>query len=106
MGNWSSSLPSATSRQAARRASTLLLGQARHVQQAEVAVDGGRRPFHQSQGVDQLRRERPAGNGEVFHGPLRLWAVVRLGRQADLAHRIALGAELSHGETPGKDIIS
>ena len=63
---------------------------------AQVAVDAGRGPLHQPQGMDQLRRQRPAGNGEVLHGPLRLCAVVRLGGQADLAHRIAFGAELGH----------
>ena len=45
---------------------------------AQVAIDPGRRPLHQPQGVDQLGRQGPAGNGEVLHGPLRLCAVVGL----------------------------
>ncbi len=38
-------------------------------------ADGGR-PFHQAQGMDQLRRQGPAGDGEVLHGPLGLGPVV------------------------------
>ncbi len=40
--------------------------------------------------------KRPAGDGKVFHGALRLRPVVRLGGQADLAHRIAFDAKLGH----------
>ena len=38
----------------------------------------------------------PAGDGKILHGPLRLGTVVRLGRHADVAHRIPLDAEISH----------
>ena len=72
----------------------------------EWQVDLGGGPFHQAEGVDQLRRQRSARNGKVFYGALRLWAVIGVGRQADFAQRIVLGAEVGHGGSPVKGICS
>ena len=45
-------------------------GRLRCGEQAQIAVHRSRRPFHQSQGVDQLQGQRLAGNREVLDRPL------------------------------------
>ena len=65
---------------------------ARTGQFAQIAVGDGGRPFYQAEGMDQFRRHGAAGDGEVFHGPLGLGAVIGRGGQADFAHRVVFDA--------------
>ncbi len=64
---------------------------------AEITVGDGGRVFDQAEGMDQLGGQRLAGDGEVFDGALGLSAVVSLGRDVDLAHRIVFNAVVGHG---------
>ena len=47
--------------------------------------------------MNQPRRQRPARDRKIVFRALGLRAVIGLGRDADLAHRIALDAKLAHG---------
>ena len=69
---------------------------ARAGQLAQVAVGHGGGPLHQGEGMDQLAGHGLAGDGEVFHGPLRLGPEIGLGRQADFAQGVVLDAMCIH----------
>ena len=75
IGNSSSSSPSATAR-------ARLLDRRRRSrrEQAELAIDSCRGQLHQAERVDELRRQRLAGDREVLDGALRCGAVERVGR--------------------------
>ena len=63
---------------------------------AQVAVGHAGGVFHQSHGMNQRFGQRPAGDGEILDGPLRLGAVIRQGGNANLSHGIAFDAEVGH----------
>ena len=63
---------------------------------AEIAIGHAAGILHQSHGVDHRRRQLPAGDGKVLDRSLRLGAVVGLGRDLNLAHRITFGAKIAH----------
>ena len=63
----------------------------------QIAIYDSGCPLYQAEGMNEFRRHAAAGDGEVFHGPLRLGAIVSRGGQAYLAHRIMLDAILVHG---------
>ena len=54
------------------------------------------RLFHQAEGADEPAREPQPAHGEILYGPLGLGAVEGIRGDSDLAHGIALDAELAH----------
>ncbi len=107
-GNWSSNLPSATSRQAASRASTCaalsgFLPVPVSLPRSRLATAAAY--FTRPKAWINSPRQRPAGDRKVLDRALRLRAVVGLGGHADLAHRIALDAKLAHHAVPGKPVL-
>ena len=69
---------------------------ARAGQLAQIVVGRGGGQLHQPQGMNQRRRQLPARHGKILDRPLRLGAVISLGRNAHLAHRIALDTKIGH----------
>ena len=98
-GNSLSNLPSATSRQACSSASTCFslsgfLPEPVSLPRSRLATAAAY--FTKPEGVNQFRRQRLAGDGKVFDGALGLGAVIGLGGNADIAHRVVFGAEVGH----------
>src|SRR5690606_33107226 len=62
-------------------------------QQAQAAVDLGRRGLDQAQGADEPARQRPPRHREVLHRALGLRAPQRVGRHFELAHAVVFDAE-------------
>ncbi len=99
IGNWSSNLPSATSRQAASMASTWasssgFLPEPVNLPRSRLATSAGQ--LHQPHGVDQFGMQRPAGDRKILDRPLSLGTVIGLGRHLHVAHRVLFNSKVVH----------
>src|SRR5262249_31966717 len=65
-------------------------------QMAHVAVGLRRRRLDQAEGADELTRHRQSRYREVVDRALGLGTVKRIGRYFEIAHAVALDAELAH----------
>ena len=63
---------------------------------AEVAVGHRRGRFDETEGADQARRQRLAGDRKVLDGALGLSAVIGLRGDLDLAHGVFFNSEFAH----------
>jgi hypothetical protein len=72
---------------------------ARPRQFVEVSVGHRAGVLHVPHRMDQRRRQRPTGNRKVLDGSLRLSAVVGLGGNEHIAHRVTLSSGVGHGKS-------
>ena len=73
----------------------------------QLAVSRGRGQLHQPQGVNQRGGQSPTGDRKILDGPLRLGAVISLGRDAHVPHRITLNANFRHAHSlVGRSLVT
>jgi hypothetical protein len=62
----------------------------------QIAVRHARGILDEPQGMDQIGRQRPTGDRKILDRPLRLRAVIRRRRHANVSHRVVLDPIFSH----------